>query len=239
MGKRIIAADASAAPVFIKRGVAVTSSREVARVFGKRHKDVLRDIAALDCSSGFNRRNFAPIEYTDGRNRKQPECLMTKDGFTFLVMGYRGRKAAAFKERYIARFNDMERLLIERRGEEWRTARRAGTVARNGETAAISQLVAYAKAQDSRHADKLYVVYTRLAGKAAGVADRDAAGAAQLLNLRLCEDVIGKVILRGMAAAKHYKEIYQDCKAQMALCRAALLLGDDLGAPALPALPAA
>lgn len=36
---------------------------------------------------------------------------MTKDGFTFLVMGYRGKKAAAFKESYIQRFNDMERFI--------------------------------------------------------------------------------------------------------------------------------
>lgn len=33
---------------------------------------------------------------------------MTKDGFTFLVMGYRGKKAAKFKEAYIQRFNAME-----------------------------------------------------------------------------------------------------------------------------------
>jgi hypothetical protein len=33
---------------------------------------------------------------------------MTKDGFTFLVMGFTGRKAASFKEAYIARFNEME-----------------------------------------------------------------------------------------------------------------------------------
>ena len=33
---------------------------------------------------------------------------MTKDGFTFLVMGYTGKKAAAFKEAYIKRFNEME-----------------------------------------------------------------------------------------------------------------------------------
>ncbi len=33
---------------------------------------------------------------------------MTKDGFVFLVMGFTGKKAAAFKEAYIAEFNRME-----------------------------------------------------------------------------------------------------------------------------------
>ncbi|MEK5277649.1 MULTISPECIES: Rha family transcriptional regulator [Paenibacillus] len=34
--------------------------------------------------------------------------MMTKDGFTFLVFGYRGKKASRFKEAYIHRFNQME-----------------------------------------------------------------------------------------------------------------------------------
>ena len=36
---------------------------------------------------------------------------MTRDGFTFLAMGYRGKKAAHFKELYIKRFNEMERFI--------------------------------------------------------------------------------------------------------------------------------
>ena len=36
---------------------------------------------------------------------------MTRDGFTFLVMGYRGKKAARFKEAYIRRFNEMESFI--------------------------------------------------------------------------------------------------------------------------------
>ena len=36
---------------------------------------------------------------------------MTRDGFVFLAMGYRGKKAARFKELYIRRFNEMERFI--------------------------------------------------------------------------------------------------------------------------------
>lgn len=36
---------------------------------------------------------------------------MTRDGFMFLVMGYRGKKAAALKELYIKRFNEMEKFI--------------------------------------------------------------------------------------------------------------------------------
>ena len=66
---------------------AITTSLKVAEKFGKRHADVLRDIEALDCSDDFNRRNFALETYVDGKGEFQKMYQMTRDGFTFLVMG--------------------------------------------------------------------------------------------------------------------------------------------------------
>jgi hypothetical protein len=43
---------------------------------------------------------------------------MTKDGFVFLVMGFTGKKAAAFKEAYIAEFNRMEAQLYAPTSDE-------------------------------------------------------------------------------------------------------------------------
>ena len=83
----------------------------VARMFEKEHKDVLKSIRNLDCSEEFLRRNFAPISYSDQYGRAQRAYAMTRDGFTFLVMGYRGKKAARFKEAYIKRFNEMESFI--------------------------------------------------------------------------------------------------------------------------------
>ena len=83
-------------------------SRFVAAMFGKRHDNVLADIKNLDCSKEFNLLNFQETNYKDDMNRKQPCVAMTRDGFAFLVMGYRGKKAAHFKESYIRRFNEME-----------------------------------------------------------------------------------------------------------------------------------
>lgn len=83
----------------------------VAKFFEKEHKDVLKSIRELDCSEEFSRRNFAPSNYTDERGKKQPCIDMTRDGFTFLAMGYRGKKAAYFKELYIRKFNEMESFI--------------------------------------------------------------------------------------------------------------------------------
>ena len=96
-------------------GKVVVSSRDVARVFEKEHKNTLADIRKIIAvDDEFNRLNFQPVEYLDGKGEMRPEYLMTRDGFTILVMGYNGDKAMAFKKAYIAAFNEMERSLAPR-----------------------------------------------------------------------------------------------------------------------------
>jgi len=75
----------------------LANSRHVAEVFGREHRNVLQAIDRIDCSEEFNRHNFLPIEYQDSRGRLQRAVDMTKDGFTFLVMGFTGSTAARFK----------------------------------------------------------------------------------------------------------------------------------------------
>lgn len=90
----------------------VTTSLLVAEVFGKNHKDVLRDIERLSCSEDFRVRNFAHTPYTHPQNGQVYHYYeMTKDGFSFLVMGYTGAKAGEFKEKFINEFNRREALL--------------------------------------------------------------------------------------------------------------------------------
>lgn len=87
------------------------TSLEISNRFAKQHKDVLRAIRDLECSPEFNRRNFAPVEYQDGKGEKRPAYEITRDGFTFLCMGFTGPQAALWKERYIEAFNRMEAAL--------------------------------------------------------------------------------------------------------------------------------
>ena len=102
------------------KGVAMIDSVTVAEIFGKRHDNVVRDIRSLDCSKEFLLLNFEEQTYIDNNAHRQVCYNMTRDGFVFLVMGYRGKKAAAFKEAYIRRFNEMEefiKYLLEARTE--------------------------------------------------------------------------------------------------------------------------
>lgn len=84
---------------------------KVAEIFGREHKNVLRDISNLECSEEFNRLNFEPVEYLDAKGEKRPAFEMTKNGFVFLAMGFTGAKAAEFKEAYINAFDAMEKAL--------------------------------------------------------------------------------------------------------------------------------
>lgn len=97
--------------VTLKDGHAVTTSRYVSEAFGREHKNVLRDINELDCTEEFTRLNFEPGSYLDANNQARPMYHLTKNGFIFLVMGFKGREAARVKEDYIRAFDMMESAL--------------------------------------------------------------------------------------------------------------------------------
>ena len=96
---------------------AVTTSLEVAKHFGKLHKNVIRDIESLEIPEDLRKLIFEPTFYdVDGPNdstRQEPAIRMTRDGFTLLVMGFTGKKAMRWKIAYIHAFNEMERRLRE------------------------------------------------------------------------------------------------------------------------------
>ena len=88
-----------------------TTSLKVAEFFNKRHTEVLRTIQNLECSPEFRQRNFASAEYLDKQGKPRPMIEMTKDGFTFIAMGFTGKEAAKFKEDHINAFNEMHDFL--------------------------------------------------------------------------------------------------------------------------------
>lgn len=125
-------------------GVAVVGSRTVANRFEKEHFIVTRDIEKLiDDMIKVNGENSQPTNlydensqptnlgneinvekyfiesfYVTDRGRTYKEYLLTRDGFSLLVMGYEGTKALKWKLQYIDAFNMMEqeikRLLQEK-----------------------------------------------------------------------------------------------------------------------------
>ena len=96
-------------------GKLVVSSRQVAKDFRKRHDNVIRDIKRLvEMNSNVRASNyFIKSTYLDKYNRETKEYLLTRDGFSLLVMGFTGPEALEWKLKYIEAFNTMERKLKE------------------------------------------------------------------------------------------------------------------------------
>lgn len=93
--------------IFEKQGKFFTDSLAVAKIFDREHNKVILSIENLECSETFRSRNFLRDVYFDN-NRQYPKVNLTKDGFSFLVMGFTGEKAGKFKEKFIERFNELE-----------------------------------------------------------------------------------------------------------------------------------
>jgi Rha family phage regulatory protein len=95
----------------IQNNEVLTTSNQVAEIFGKQHKNIIQSIQKLDCSDDFMSANFSAhaekAKMPNGGTRETKSYQITKDGFTFLAMGFTGKKAAGFKEAYIKEFNRM------------------------------------------------------------------------------------------------------------------------------------
>ena len=106
--------------VSLHAGRPATTSLEVAQFFGKRHDNVLRDIAALlsqlpENSLQLNFEETYQEQETPLGVKQVRMFILYRDGFMLLVMGYTGKKALAMKLAYIEAFNRMEEELARQK----------------------------------------------------------------------------------------------------------------------------
>lgn len=99
-------------------GVLVADSLEVADRFGKSHKNVLQTITntITNLAAEFSATNAEPEDYFilaeyQNRGKTYKKYLLTRDGFSLLVMGFTGPAALHWKLLYIEAFNKMEQAL--------------------------------------------------------------------------------------------------------------------------------
>nr|DAZ78862.1 MAG TPA: regulatory protein [Caudoviricetes sp.] len=92
-------------------GQPVVSSREVANNFEKQHKHVLESIENIKAENSAVTKMFIESSYKAGTGKNYKEYLLTRDGFSLLVMGFTGAKALQWKLKYIEAFNKMEEKL--------------------------------------------------------------------------------------------------------------------------------
>lgn len=99
-------------------GVLVADSLVVADQFGKRHADVLRtidglitEVATQNCVANAEPEDYFILAEYQNRGKTYKKYLLTRDGFSLLVMGFTGPAALHWKLLYIEAFNKMEQTL--------------------------------------------------------------------------------------------------------------------------------
>lgn len=96
-------------------GQLVTDSRDVAKMIGKNHADLLRDIRNYVRILGES--NFAVADffikssYRDSQNKERPCYQITKKGCEMVANKLTGEKGVLFTAAYVAKFNEMESQL--------------------------------------------------------------------------------------------------------------------------------
>lgn len=98
-----------------KNGVIVERSTELAKKFEKRHDNIIAKIDSkiVEWNKNTSLKNkvseyFMDTSYKDESGKTNREYLLTRDGFSYLAMGFTGSKADLWKVKYIDAFNKME-----------------------------------------------------------------------------------------------------------------------------------
>ena len=201
--------------VILKGNDVFTDSKVIAEGTGNKHKNVKELIIKYQAEMmDFGTLSVLNVESTGGRPEQYYQ--LNEEQATFLITLLRNStRVVAFKKELVRQFYEMRRFILERQTSTWIETRQQGKLTRKAETDVIKQLVEYAKSQGSENSDRLYMNYTKLANKMAGIKKRDEATVSQLNNISLMENIILNCIQNGILLDKHYKEIYQDCKRRL------------------------
>lgn len=214
--------------VYSRNNIAYTDSVTVANKFGKRHDDVIRAIENIECSSQFRHRNFAVSKKVQNNKLEYLVYEMTWKGYSFVIMGFTGKKAGKFKEDFIEAFDSMQQVLsIQKQNqgsESWNLTRNNGKLLRKLETDAIERLVGYAVKNKSKSASRYYSLITDMEYKAlfyfAEAIEkpnkiRRLLNEMQLIHLATAESIVARIIHKNIDAGVHYKAIYKLCKEEI------------------------
>jgi len=233
--------------IFGKNDQFWTTSLDVAKKFEKRYDHVLRAIKNLDCSDNFRLLNLGEST-RQTKAGEQKYYIISRDGFSFLAMGFIGKKAAEWKEKYIEAFNKMEatlkKILTQQSRIEWKNARTQSILPQRQKTDVIQKFIEYATAQGSKNASKYYLLIQEMEYNSlfeggykhlkllSGYFNesktlKDLFNINQLFTLINADRIAEKALTEGMALGMFYKDIFQLAKNRV-LDFAALIVKDQI-----------
>lgn len=201
--------------------VITMSSKEIAKLTGKRHDHVMIDIEKL---IAFYSTTYSPEKtgdlvksgtYKDTQNREYRCFHLSKGAALDLVTGYSLPHRHAVNQRWM----ELEAKQAKSQDSlEWKQARLSGKQVRRSVTDTIKEFVEYATEQGSRSAHMYYMAITKMEYKALGLLResddnfRDTMTITQLSFLSTAENLAKIAIQQGMDHELHYKQIYELAK---------------------------
>jgi len=199
-------------------------SRDIAKEFGRQHKNVLQTIDELLADGTISRLESKPSKYS--KRGKEYRCFeLNEAGFLKAMPFIGGRKSKEGQKRLVDEFfrirRQLDRQSKERETLAYQVARISGKDSRGILTDAIQHFVGYARAQGSQSADKYFTIITNAAHKAVVSIEpqatqvRELMTAIQLKTLELAELTAAQALTEGMDKQQPYKDIYQDVKAAL------------------------
>jgi Rha family phage regulatory protein len=204
-----------------------TTSNLIAEHFGKSHDFLLKKIrkllAELEDLTRLNKRvknnntKFISEKYLAENGHEYERYRLNKPAFSLLIMQMSGKEVLQVQDKFNQAFYDMENYILKLKNTEFLAAREQGKIARLEVTDSIKELVDYATAQGSKHAQFYYSTITKETYKALGfLAQGEKVGSDfrnhldkfQLHELVMAEAWASRIIEQGITDKLHYKEIY-------------------------------
>jgi phage regulator Rha-like protein len=179
------------------------SSREIAELTEKEHKNVTRVIRDL-ISDGALGAQIEPLKF-EYRGQWFDYYELNKRDSIVVVARLKPKFMAMIVDRWIE---------LEKQVAQVKASRLDGKEARKLETDAIKDLVEYAEASGSKSANMYYANITRMTNSILGIesGQRDNLTVKQLDQVRIAETMVKMAISDGLEQSIPYKEIYKLCK---------------------------
>jgi len=145
-------------------------------------------------------------------------------------MGFTGKKAVAWKEKFIGAFDAMEKRILqmayqkEKRAQlDWQQHRAISKDQRREETDAIKALISHARVLGSEAPEKVYYAnYSKMVRDSLFILAtkspknwRDSLDVKQLSIVTVAEFMVADIILKEIEDGTHYKDIYQAVKTKI------------------------
>jgi hypothetical protein len=207
----------------IRNNDLIVSTWDLSKGFGVEHRQLKRFVEIYRPEfEEFGVIAHMRIKSTEKKGRPVKEYLLNEEQATYLTMlmknNDRVRQFKKFLNKEFFKYRKiLTSLIVQRQNAEWLEKRAQGKIERRFETDSIKEFVEYAIAQGSTHAQKYYILISKMENKALFAIElleheypniRDLLDGSQLATMQNADKIVARALKEGMKKQMPYKDIY-------------------------------